>query len=299
VSSQITPRGSDPQVFGREEGPLRAFCEVLGAKRVGSYWSLTFVAPAIAERARPGQFVTLAVDVGGATLRRPFSIASVSQQGPWAGTIEIVFSGVGQGTHWLAQRGKHDVLDLVGPLGRGFPLPNRQVPALLVGGGYGAAPMLYLARTLGARGHRVDVVLGARTAEQIYNTIEAKRAAASATFTTDDGSLGTQGIVTDVLDGVAEHGRSEVVYGCGPMPMLAGVARWAADRGLPSQVAVEEAMACGTGVCMTCVVPVRRKGQRRNVRACVEGPVLNGARVDWDAVRSPAMAQHELDEETG
>ncbi len=299
MSSNVTPRGSEPKAHGREEGPLRAHCEVLGVKPSGSFWSLTLVAPAMAERARPGQFITLAVDVGGATLRRPFSIASVSQQGPRAGTLEIVFSGVGQGTHWLAGRSKHDVLDVVGPLGRGFPLPNRQVPALLVGGGYGAAPMLYLARTLVARGHRVDIVLGARTAEQIWNTVEAKRVASSATFTTDDGSLGTPGRVTDVLDDVAARAGTEVVYGCGPMPMLAGVSRWAAAMGLPSQMAVEEAMACGTGVCMTCVVPVRRKGERRNVRACVEGPVLNGARVDWDAVRSPAMAQRELDEEAG
>lgn len=277
-------------VRGRAEGPLQARCEVLANHKVGAYWSLTFVAPELASRAQPGQFVSLGVDLDGAVLRRAFSIASISQRGPWAGTVEVVFDVVGRGTDWLARRTKHDVIDVVGPLGRAFPLPAQPVACLLVGGGYGAAPLQFLAGKLLGEGLRVDVVLGAASSDRMFNPVEAKRLSTSAQFTTEDGSLGTQGRVTDVLDVAADHAGSGVVYACGPMAMLAGVAGWARQRGIPSQVAVEEEMACGTGVCWTCVVPVRRRHGVRNERACMEGPVFNGGRVQWDAIRTPAMA---------
>lgn len=294
---RIRPQAGVSGVRGRAEGPLQARCEVLATRKVGAYWSLTFVAPDLAQRAQPGQFVSLGVDLDGAVLRRAFSIARLSQRGPWAGTVEVVFAVVGRGTDWLARRRKHDVVDVVGPLGRAFPLPAQPVSCLLVGGGYGAAPLLFLAERLLADGLRVDMVLGAATAERLFNAIEAKRLSTNAVFTTEDGSLGTAGRVTDVLDAAADGGGSGVVYGCGPMAMLAAVARWARERGLPSQMAVEEEMACGTGVCWTCVVPVRRKHGVRNERACVEGPVFNGARVQWDAIGTPAMADPRPDAE--
>lgn len=287
---RIRRQASVSGVRGREDGPLHARCEVLATRRVGSYWSVTFVAPELASRSQPGQFVSLGVDLDGAVLRRAFSIAGITQRGPWSGTVEVVFDVVGRGTDWLARRTKHDVVDVVGPLGRPFPLPAQPVSCLLVGGGYGGAPLLFLAERLQAEGLRVDMVLGAATAQRVYNPIEVKRLSTNASFTTEDGSLGVTGRVTDVLDHAADRAGSGVVYGCGPMPMLAAVANWARDRGLPSQMAVEEDMACGTGVCWTCVVPVQRKHGVRNERACAEGPVFNGARVQWDAIRTPAMA---------
>lgn len=286
--SSIVHRGTTSSVQGRSTGPLRAQCEVLAYRRIGGYHSLTFVAPEIAERAEPGQFVSLGVGAG-AVLRRPFSIYQVSQHGPWAGTVEIVFDVVGKGTAWLAARSKHDVVDVVGPLGRPFPLPKQAVNCLLVGGGYGAAPLLYLAQVLTLQGLRADLVLGAKSQERIFNPIDAKRVAASAQFATEDGTLGTEGVVTDLMPKVLDSSGSGVVYACGPMAMLAAVSRVAMDRGIPVQVAVEEAMACGTGVCYTCVLPVRRKDEVRNLRACMEGPVFNGARVEWDMVGTPAM----------
>lgn len=286
----VVNKGASTSVQGRAQGPLRGVCEVLAQSRVGDYHSLTFVAPEMAERSQPGQFVSVAVTAGGAILRRPFSIYDVSQHGPWAGTIEIVFDVVGPGTAWLAERTKHDTVDLVGPLGKAFPLPAQPVACLLVGGGYGAAPLLFLARALQQQGLRVDMVLGAATQNRIFNPIEAKRLSASAVFTTEDGSLGTQGIVTDVLDRAIDASGVGVIYACGPMPMLAAVARIARERRIPCQVAVEEAMACGVGVCWTCVLPYRRKDGVHNLRACVEGPVFNAARVEWDAIGTPAMS---------
>lgn len=295
----IVTKGAGMPVYGRGDGPVRAMCEVLAYRKIGGYHSLTFVAPDIAERARPGQFVSIGVQAHGTLLRRPFSIFGVSRHGAWAGTVEIIFDVVGPGTEWMAARTKHDVVDLVGPLGKPFPLPAQAVPCLLVGGGYGAAPLLYLAQVLQQEGLRVDMIMGAKTQERIFNAIEAKRLSAGATFTTEDGSLGLRGVVTDAMDQVMQSAGTKVVYTCGPMPMLAAVARRAAERGVSCQVAVEEAMACGVGVCMTCVVPYRRKGGVVNLRACVDGPVLNGARIDWEAlglVRSAPQPASEAEE---
>lgn len=264
--------------------PVRELCEVLNYRRIGSYHSLTFVTPAIAERTAPGQFLSVGVEASGTVLRRPFSIYGVSRQRPWAGTVEIVFDTVGPGTEWLATRTKHDVVDLVGPLGKPFPIPQQRVPCLLVGGGYGAAPLLYLAQVLQQRGLRVDMIMGASTQDRVFNAIEAKRLAASTVFTTEDGSFGTPGRVTDVLEQRIEASGTQVVYACGPMPMLAAVAQTCARLGVVCQVAVEEAMACGVGVCWTCVVPYHRRDGVRNLRACIDGPVFNGARVAWDAL---------------
>ena len=282
--SSVVSRGSSSSVQGRDKGPLRAACEVLAYRRIGAYHSLTFVAPDMAERALPGQFVSVGVKGGGTLLRRAFSIYSVSRHGPWAGTVEIVFDVVGEGTRWMSTLVKHDVVDLVGPLGRGFPMPQQLVDCLLIGGGYGAAPLLFLAQRLQQANLRVDMIMGAASQERLFNAIEAKRLATSALFTTDDGSFGTQGRVTDVMERALDSGSIGVIYACGPMAMLKSVAEVAQRHRLPVQVAVEEAMACSVGVCMTCVVPYKREGQVVNVRSCVEGPVLNGRRIRWDLI---------------
>jgi dihydroorotate dehydrogenase electron transfer subunit len=268
---------------GRSDGPVHATCEVIARRREGAYWLVSVAARAIAERAQPGQFVQVAVEAQDTLLRRPFSIARVSRQGASAGTVDIVFDAHGPGTTWLTGVETHDVLDLVGPLGTPFPLPQRKVNCLLVGGGYGIAPLYYLAESLLRRGLRVDMINGAATAERIMGAIEAKRLSASVSFTTEDGTYGTQGRVTDVLDQVIATSRTGLVYACGPNPMLRAVSERCVQLGIPVQVAVEERMGCGIGVCFTCVVPiVGRDGAARNKRACVEGPVFNGARIGWD-----------------
>ncbi len=293
------------QVEGRPDAdaPVRVIGEVLARRREGAYWLLSFSAPELADRARPGQFVEIAVEQKYSLLRRPFSIARVSRQGPAAGTVDVVFDVGGPGTEWLTQLALHDLVDVVGPLGTPFPLPKRRVPCLLIGGGYGAAPLFYLAEELTREGLRVDMIIGAATRERILNPIEAKRASATVTFTTEDGSHGVQGRVTDVLAQTAETCRSAVVYACGPMPMLRAVSEACAELELPVQVAVEEHMACGVGVCFTCVLPVRGKdGEVRMRRACLDGPVFNGARIAWDETRfelgpPPDVEEDEVEDE--
>ena len=275
-------------VLGRPNGdtPVRAACEIIARRREGAYWTVSLSAPDIAERAHPGQFVNVAVSGPGTLLRRPFSISRVSRQGPAAGTVDFVFDAHGPGTGWLADRTAHEVLDVVGPLGNPFPLPRQKVSCLLVGGGYGVAPLFFLAEELRREGLRVDMIVGAATHERIFNAIEAKRITASVTFTTDDGSFGEEGRVTDVLEQVAKDCGTGVVYACGPMPMLRAVAEQCQELELPSQIATEEHMACGVGVCWTCVIPTRTKdGSVRMKRSCIDGPVFNGVRIAWENSR--------------
>jgi dihydroorotate dehydrogenase electron transfer subunit len=267
--------------------PVQVTGEVLSMRRVGVYYHLTVVAPGVAERARPGQFVALAVGGrnGGLVLRRAFSIYRSNARGVYGGTVEVIFAVHGAGTAWLAQQTQQAPVDVVGPLGKPFSLPRGPASVTLVGGGYGSAPLFQLAEQLHARGCRVDFVLGAATGERVFGALDAKRIATTVAITTVDGSLGTPGLVTDVLPGVLARADTDVVYACGPMGMLRAVSAVAAEHGAPAQCAVEEAMACGIGVCMTCVLPViGDDGLTRMVRSCVEGPVFLGDRVRWDAV---------------
>lgn len=258
--------------------------EVVSVRRAGSYFVLTLTAGAMAETARPGHFVALAIggEESGLLLRRAFSIHGVQQRGVFGGTVDVVVSPHGAGTRWLAQRHRGDTVDIVGPLGRPFSLPRDPVSCALVGGGYGSAPLFMLAEQLRARGCRVDMVLGAANEDKLFGVLEGKRMASTVTITTDDGSAGVRGRVTDGLAKVmASHG-TEVVYACGPMGMLAAVAQMATETGVYSQCAVEESMACGIGVCMTCVLPViGDDGVTRMVRSCVDGPVFRGDTVRW------------------
>ncbi|MFZ0325478.1 MAG: dihydroorotate dehydrogenase electron transfer subunit [Actinomycetes bacterium] len=261
--------------------------EVLKTRRVGGYHQLTLVAPGIAEHVRPGHFVALAVGGNDSSmlLRRAFSIYRTEDRGVYGGTVEIVFAEHGRGTRWLAGVRPHDTIDVVGPLGKPFALPKESVTCTLVGGGYGSAPLYALADQLRARGCRVDFVLGAATEDRLFGVLEAKRMSQSVAITTEDGSLGERGRVTDVLPELLSRTGSDVIYACGPMGMLKAVSDLADRYGAHSQTAVEEAMACGVGVCMTCVLPViGDDGVTRMLRSCVDGPVFRGDRVRWDAI---------------
>jgi dihydroorotate dehydrogenase electron transfer subunit len=273
-------------------GPVQIRSEILSVQRVGEYTQFTVVAPQIAAGFKPGHFV--AVAVGGENtamiLRRAFAIAGATPSDRYAGTVRFVVAEHGPGTRWLVRRRAGDTLDVVGPLGNPFPVPSGPSPAVLVGGGYGSAPLIPLAQALLDNGSPVEFVLGAATASRLYGELIAKRMVGRVTVTTDDGSAGQRGLVTDALPGAIERINAEVVYACGPMPMLEAVGAIAGERAIRAQVAVEESMACGIGVCMTCVLPVRgADGRSRFVRSCVEGPVFDARNVRWsDVGRLPA-----------
>jgi dihydroorotate dehydrogenase electron transfer subunit len=283
--------------------PVQEAAEIFRVSRVGDYTQFTVIAPQIAAGFRPGHFV--AVAVGGENtsmiLRRAFAIYNATPTGEFAGTIDFVVAEHGPGTRWLLRRQAGESLDLVGPLGTTFPLPAQPAPAVLVGGGYGSAPLLPLARQLIDGGSTVEFLLGAATGSRLFGELAAKRTAGSVIVTTDDGSAGIAGLVTDALPAAIERIGAEVVYACGPMPMLRAVCEIARSHGIRAQVAVEEAMACGIGVCMTCVLPVRGEdGRSRFVRSCVDGPVFDAERVRWadvgtlppDLVGADVMGAH-------
>ncbi len=263
--------------------------EITSNRKAGAYHHIALSVGEMAAYVRPGNFV--AISVGGANsnmvLRRAFAIYRSVDLGNGAGQIELVVAPHGQGSSWVAARNVGERLNIIGPLGTAFGIPTEPVRALLVGGGYGSAPLFGLSEVLKARGCRVDMVLGASTAMKIYAPLEGKRSVSALTITTDDGTAGVQGKVSDVLPEIIDAQSIDIVYSCGPMAMLEAITEIASSKGIMHQAAVEESMACGIGVCMTCVLPVRgADGQIRMLRSCIDGPVMNGEDVIWDSKRA-------------
>jgi dihydroorotate dehydrogenase electron transfer subunit len=268
----------------QQSGTVQETGEIFDVARFGDYTQFTVVAPGVASAFQPGQFVGVAV--GGSDtsmlLRRSFALYGVKPGTQFAGTVQFVVAPHGRGTEWLVEQKIGTRLDLVGPLGVPFPLPREGVPAVLVGGGYGTAPLIPLAERLLALGCELEMIVGAASAGRLFGELAAKRLIGKVTVTTDDGSAGQRGWVTDPLPSAIDRLGAQIVYACGPMGMLRAVGEVAQAHAIPAQVAVEEAMACGIGVCMTCVMPVRGSdGVSRFVRSCVEGPVFEAGRVRW------------------
>ena len=262
--------------------------EIISNKRVGAYHHIVLSVGRIASNVRPGNFV--AISVGGPNssmvLRRAFAIYRAIGREDGIGYIELVIAPHGQGSTWFASLPQGEKVDLVGPLGTAFGIPTEPVRALLVGGGYGSAPLFGLSEVLKNRGCRVDMILGASSSAKIYAPLEGKRSVSSLTITTDDGSAGIHGKVTDVLPKIIEENQIEIVYSCGPMAMLAAITAITSTKNVIHQCAIEESMACGIGVCMTCVIPIRGEdGIIKMRRSCIEGPVVDGDSVIWDSKR--------------
>jgi dihydroorotate dehydrogenase electron transfer subunit len=263
----------------------RVRAEILNTKRLGAYHSLTLVAPEVAERARPGQFVSVAMPSDRSfLLRRHFSIHQASRRGGWAGTLEFVFDPHGPGTSWLAEAKAHQFLDLIGPLGKAFAYPQKLNNCLLISEGHGSASIYFLAQELRSRGKRVDMLIGAEDQEHVFKPIEGKRLSQTIAIVTEDGSLGERGRIVDMLATMVDGVNAQVIYAAAGRRTLREIADLCAARQIPSQIAVEEQMACGVGMCFTCVIPVIRKDGSGfdNLRACAEGPVFNPARILWD-----------------
>ena len=226
----------------------------------------------------PGRFVT--IRAGGRydpALRRPFAFSDYS---PDAREAAIVFQLRGRGTAFLADLKPGDPLDVLGPLGKGFGSPPRSTRPVLVAGGIGIGPMLYLASALAARadaglGEAPTLAMGFRSAAYVPGL----PLPPGAVVCTDDGSYGYEGTVADYLAGY-DPGLPPAFYACGPAPMMAAVGRLAAARRAPYEAAVEQWMACGVGACAGCAVPLKSGAF---VRACADGPVLDGDLVDWEA----------------
>ena len=262
--------------------------EIISNKKVGAYHHIVLSVGRIAANFRPGNFIAIAVGGPGSSmvLRRAFAIYRAIERDDGIGLIELVIAPHGQGSKWFTSLSQGEKVDLVGPLGTSFGIPTEPVRALLVGGGYGSAPLFGLSEILKLRGCRVDMVLGASTANKIYAPLEGKRSVSSLTITTDDGSAGIRGKVTDVISRIIDENNVEIVYSCGPMAMLEAITKITSEKTVVHQCAIEESMACGIGVCMTCVIPIKDEdGIIRMKRSCIDGPVMDGESVIWDSKR--------------
>ncbi|SDN25742.1 dihydroorotate dehydrogenase electron transfer subunit [Alkalicoccus daliensis] len=216
----------------------------------------------------PGQFVHLKVGtLKHPVLRRPISICNVENN-----KLTIIYRIEGQGTALLNEKNIGDTVDTLGPLGEGFPL-QESGKALLIGGGVGIPPLLYLAKQLKAKGVKVQAVLGFRTAEDMFLTEEFKTYA-DVIVTTEDGSFGIKGFVTDALPQTAPY---DVFYSCGPKVMLRAVELAAATAGY---ISLEERMGCGVGACLACVCDKKEPFTGKSyVKACQDGPVFQTGEV--------------------
>ncbi len=260
---------------------------VLSNKRIGAYHQILLNIGELVLHCHPGNFV--AISVGDKTssmvLRRAFAISRVSHRGEYGGTLELIVAPHGSGSRWLCEQGEGATVNIVAPLGTAFGIPTNPAQALLIGGGYGSAPLFGLAEVLKSRGCRVDMILGASTSNKIYAPIEGKRSVNSLKIFTEDGSTGILGKVTDPLPSLIAEGVVDVIYSCGPMGMLSAISAIAQSSQVVHQCAVEESMACGIGICMTCVIPVvDATGVISMLRTCIEGPVMDGSTVQWDLV---------------
>lgn len=260
---------------------------VLSNKRIGAYHQILLHVGEVVKFCRPGNFV--AISVGGESskmiLRRAFAISRTSESAQYGGTMELIVAPHGSGSKWLCAQIEGNEVDIVAPLGTAFGIPTQAINALLIGGGYGSAPLFGLADVLKARGCRVDMLLGASIGSKIYAPMEGKRSVNSLKIYTEDGSMGENGRVTEDLLEIIENRNIDVIYSCGPMGMLRAITELTANTEVIHQCAVEESMACGIGICMTCVLPVKNsEGTTSMVRSCIDGPVMDGSLVRWDLV---------------
>ena len=262
---------------------------VLSLEDLGAgYRRLRLSAPGAASEAAPGRFVHVRVpSLDASAMRRPISVCDAD---PATGVLTLVFKVVGRGTAALATVREGDRVDLMGPLGNGFPLPPEDAELLLIGGGYGVAPLYFLARSFLARAagrpearSSVRLFVGGRTKADLLLLDDFRALGVEIRPATDDGSFGTKGLVTAPLDAFldARPGGRAVLCACGPAPMLRAVDERAQSRGLDAWLSLDRRMLCGVGACLGCTQVVRDGGATATVRVCADGPVFPQGRIVW------------------
>jgi dihydroorotate dehydrogenase electron transfer subunit len=227
--------------------------------------------PDIASSAKPGQFVMITCDSGsGHLLRRPISIHQVNEH-----RVAFLFSAVGNGTTWLAQRAEGEKVDLLGPMGNGFKIAPESRKLLMIAGGMGIAPLCFLASEGLKKGCSLKVLAGARTACQICPPQFIPTGTDFITAT-EDGTAGQKGLITSFLPQYSQW--ADQVFICGPLPMYKAMARLNPFRGKPVEVSLETRMGCGLGFCYACTI----KTHQGLKQVCKDGPVFDMSNLIWD-----------------
>lgn len=233
-------------------------------------YSMWLKAPDIADNAKPGQFVSLYCNDGSRLLPRPISICEINHE---LGMVRLVYRIAGNGTREFSLMEAQDKLEAMGPLGNGFTLEGTK--ALLIGGGIGIPPMLELAKQLNCE---KQMVLGYRDITFLENEFEPY---GKVYISTEDGSKGTKGNVIDAIK--ANALEADIIFACGPTPMLRGIKAYALEHGIKAQLSLEERMACGVGACLGCVCKTKEADHHSNVknkRICKDGPVFYAEEVE-------------------
>ena len=239
-----------------------------------NYFSLLMGPFSKAKHCLPGSFVHVKLPKSELYFRRAMSVASVEAD---KNQIEIIFKIFGRGTTLLSRYRKNDRLDLLGPLGKVFTKPMKKERVILVGGGVGFPPLLFLASSLVANGfpaNQIEFFYGGRTSHDILERTRIRKLGVNFRPATDDGSFGEKGLVTELVENYinSNPGRKLRLYGCGPEAMLKATDDLGRKYRLPGQISLEAPMPCGYGVCLGCIVPLRKGG---NARVCAEGPVFD------------------------
>jgi dihydroorotate dehydrogenase electron transfer subunit len=247
-------------------------------------------APAVASRARPGQFVMVKPSRGSdPLLRRPFSIFEILRDDRGDATgVSLLNKRIGAGTALLYNTPPGTRMACLGPLGTPFEPVDPPMEGWMVAGGVGLAPFVTLAEAFAARGTPARLFYGARRSSELFFVDLFERLGVDTTLATEDGSRGVQGFVTVPLEAALRaipDNRVVRLYGCGPTPMMRAVARVAASHGRRCDVSLEQVMGCGLGGCYSCVVLTRDPpGVPHFVRSCIDGPVFDSSRIVWDAL---------------
>ena len=253
------------------------------------YYRMKILAPGYHELAKPGQFVMFRVQRSlPPLLRRPFGIFRVGflpadcDSMPPKEFIELIYKVVGSGTEIMQGLHQGDPVELLGPLGEGFDLGDPEEEKILVGGGIGLVPLYMLAEKL-VETSSVRLLMGGRTRDDIITVTEFERLGVETYVSTEDGSLGEEGLVTRVLERKLDKYPNATVYACGPMPMIEAVEKICSERGTALQVSLEALMACGVGACLGCVVKGagHTEVDPRYLCTCTSGPVYKAEELDW------------------
>ncbi len=219
---------------------------------------------------KPGQFVSVLVEKADVFLRRPFSIHDVNDENR---TFSLLIKSVGKGTKALQQKNIGETLSVIFPLGNGYTIDDKE-KVLLVGGGFGIAPLYYLAKKLQGKAKDIHLLVGARSKKHILLT-EKFKGLATVHITTEDASLGEKGYV--IHHSIMQE-NFDKIYTCGPHPMTKAIAEYAIQKDIPCEVSLENMMACGYGVCLCCVTKTR---SMENITTCLQGPVFNAKELQW------------------
>ncbi|MBP3326602.1 MAG: dihydroorotate dehydrogenase electron transfer subunit [Coprococcus sp.] len=252
-------------------GKVKMTAQVISQECIATdVYSLVLMADEIAKQAVAGQFISVYSKDGSKMLPRPISLCDINKE---AGTLRLVYRVVGFGTAEFSKLEAGDLVDILGPLGNGFDKQDKK--AILIGGGIGIPPMLQLAKELSCE---KSIVLGYR--DEIFLNEEFEPYG-NVYLSSEDGMHGVKG---NVIDAIVEYGiEGDIIYACGPTPMLRGIKAYAMEKGILCQISMEEKMACGVGACLACICQTKEideHSQVHNKRICKDGPVFYAEEVE-------------------